>query len=194
VLGPRTGYADTEARARTEVKPARLAATAGVSYQEFSNLATPARVTGSDGALELPDAAAGTAWVDYLRVSDDSVQILARYQHPAFGPYPAITTAEAGLGRVTVVGTVPNAELAAALVSWAVPADRDAWSSLTTGSVTATSATTAAGRRLRVLHNWSWEACSVRLPTDVTDLLSTEPLEADALVELGPWDVRILLE
>lgn len=194
VLGPRTGYADTEARARTEVKPARLAATAGVSYQEFSNLATPVRVTGSDGALELPDAAAGTAWVDYLQVSDDSVQILARYQHPAFGPYPAITTAEAGLGRVTVVGTVPNAELAAALVSWAVPADRDAWSSLTAGSVTATSATTAAGRRLRVLHNWSWEACSVRLPADVTDLLSTEPLEADALVELGPWDVRVLLE
>ncbi|WP_129784029.1 beta-galactosidase [Promicromonospora panici] len=194
VLGPRTGYADTEARARTEVKPARLAATAGVSYQEFGNLVTPVRVMGSDGALELPDAAAGTAWVDYLQVSDDSVQILARYQHPAVGQYPAITTAEAGLGRVTVVGTVPNAELSAALVSWAVPADRDAWSSLTTGSVTATSATTAAGRRLRVLHNWSWEACSVRLPTDVTDLLSTETLEADALVELGPWDVRVLLE
>ncbi|WP_456825584.1 beta-galactosidase [Cellulomonas sp. P5_E12] len=194
VLGPRTGYADTEARARAEVKPARLAATAGVSYQEFSNLATPVRVTGSDDALELPDAAAGAAWVDYLRVSDNSVQILARYQHPAFGLYPAITTTEAGLGRVTVVGTVPNAELSAALLSWAMPADRDAWSSLNTGSITATSATTAAGRRLRVLHNWSWDACSVRLPTDVTDLLSTEPLEADALVELGPWDVRVLLE
>ncbi len=194
VLGPRTGYADTEGRARAEVKPARLAGTAGVSYQEFSNLATPVRVTGFDGALELPAAAAATAWVDYLQVSDNSVQILARYQHPALGLYPAITTVEAGLGRVTVVGTVPNAELSAALVSWAVPADRDAWTSLTTGSVTATSATTAAGRRLRVLHNWSWDACSVRLPTDVTDLLSTEPLEADALVELGPWDVRVLLE
>ncbi|MCS5717633.1 beta-galactosidase [Herbiconiux sp. CPCC 205763] len=194
VLGPRTGYADTEARARVEVKPARLAATAGVSYQEFSNLATPVPVTGSDGALELPDGAAGAAWADYLQVSDSSVQILARYQHPALGQYPAITTAGAGLGRVTVVGTVPNAELSAALVTWAVPAHRDAWSSLTTGSVTATSATTAAGRRLRVLHNWSWDAGSVRLPTDVTDLLSSEPLAADALVELGPWDVRVFLE
>ena len=194
VLGPRTGYADTEARARVEVKPARLAATAGVSYQEFSNLATPVRVTASDGTLELPDAAAGTAWVDYLQVSDDSVQVLARYQHPAFGPYPAITTTEAGRGRVTVVGTVPNAELSAALVSWAMPADRDAWSSLTTGSVTATSATTAAGGRLRVLHNWSWDASSIRLPAEVTDLLSSESLAADASVELGPWDVRVFLE
>ena len=194
VLGPRTGYADTEARARVEVKPARLAATAGVSYQEFSNLATPVRVTSSDGALELPDAAAGTAWVDYLQVSDDSVQALARYQHPAFGRYPAITTTESGRGRVTVVGTVPNAELSAALVSWAVPADRDPWTGLTAGSVTATSATTAAGRRLRVLHNWSWDACSMRLPADVRDLISNEPLEAGAVVELRPWDVRVLLE
>ncbi len=194
VLGPRTGYADTEARARTEVKPARLAAAAGVSYQEFSNLATPVRVTGSDGGLELRAAATATAWADYLQVSDDSVEILARYQHPALGLYPAITTVEAGRGRVTVVGTVPNAELSAALVSWAVPADRDAWTSLTTGSVTATSATTAAGRRLRVLHNWSWDACSIRLPADVTDLLSTGLVEAGALVELGPWDVRVFLE
>ena len=194
VLGPRTGYADTEARARTEIKPARLAATAGVSYQEFSNLATPVRVTGSAGALELPAAAAGEAWADYLRVSDDSVQILARYEHPAFGPYPAITTVEAGLGRVTVVGTVPNAELSAALVSWALPAGSDAWSALTAGSVTATSATTAAGRRLRVLHNWSWEACSETLPSDVTDLLASEPLKAGAVIELGPWDVRVFLE
>jgi len=194
VLGPRTGYADTEARARTEIKPARLAATAGVSYQEFSNLATPVRVTGSAGALELPAAAAGEAWVDYLRVSDDSVQILARYEHPAFGPYPAITTVEAGLGRVTVVGTVPNAELSAALVSWALPAGSDAWSALTAGSVTATSATTAAGRRLRVLHNWSWEARSETVPSDVTDLLASESLKAGAMIELGPWDVRVFLE
>jgi len=32
------------------------------------------------------------------------------------------------------------------------------------------------------------------LPTEVTDLLSSEPVEADSLVELGPWDVRVFLE
>jgi beta-galactosidase len=194
VLGPRTGYADTEARARVDVKPARLAATAGVSYQEFGNLATPVRVTGSDGVLELPDAAAGTAWADYLQVTDDSVQILARYQHSALGSYPAITTREVGSGRVTVVGTVPSAELSAAVVAWAAPAGSDPWSSLRTGSVTTTSATTAAGRRLRVVHNWSWETCSIHLPADVADVLSAEPLKGGAQVELGPWDVRIFVE
>lgn len=38
VLGPRTGYADQEARARHEPGPARLVAAAGASYDEFSNL------------------------------------------------------------------------------------------------------------------------------------------------------------
>ncbi len=41
VLGPRTAYADHEARARLEPKPARLADAAGVGYQEFTNLSVP---------------------------------------------------------------------------------------------------------------------------------------------------------
>ena len=38
ILGPQTGYADQEARARTDVKPARIAEAAGVWFDEFSNL------------------------------------------------------------------------------------------------------------------------------------------------------------
>ena len=38
VLGPRTGYADNEARARQDRMPARLSDAAGVWYDEFSNL------------------------------------------------------------------------------------------------------------------------------------------------------------
>ena len=50
VLGPRTAYGDEEGRARTEVKPARLADAAGVRYQEFSNLNGPlSLVAQSDG-------------------------------------------------------------------------------------------------------------------------------------------------
>ena len=50
VLGPRTAYGDEEGRARTEVKPARLADAAGVRYQEFSNLNDPLPlVAASDG-------------------------------------------------------------------------------------------------------------------------------------------------
>jgi len=50
IVGPRTGYADQEARARTDRMPARLADTAGVWYDEFSNLHAPIEVISADPA------------------------------------------------------------------------------------------------------------------------------------------------
>ncbi|UFU03767.1 beta-galactosidase [Ruania suaedae] len=191
VLGPRTGYADAEARARLEVKPGRLAEVAGVDYQEFANLSAPVGVRGS--GLEVPEGATATAWADYLRVSG-SAEVLAEYDHRALGAYPAVTTAVAGAGRVTMVGTVPDPALAVALMRWVAPGEGDAWRGLTGGSVTMTSATNSEGRRLRVLHNWSWEPAAVTLPAAVTDVLGEERLAGGATLELGAWDVRVLVE
>ncbi|SEE95126.1 beta-galactosidase [Ruania alba] len=192
VLGPRTGYADAEARARLETKPGRLAEVAGVDYQEFSNLSVPAPVRGS--GLDVPEGATATAWADYLRVSGGA-EVLVEYDHRALGAYPAVTTAPAGAGRVTTVGTVPDPALAAAVLRWVAPGEGEVWRSLAGGSVTVTSATNGEGRRLRVLHNWSWEPATVTLPAAVTDLLGDGAgLAAGERLELGAWDVRVLVE
>ena len=56
------------------------------------------------------------------------------------------------------------------------------------------SATNAAGERVHVVHNWSWEPVTVALPTPMLDVLvegSSERLES---LRLGPWDVRVLVE
>lgn len=45
ILGPRTGYADTEARARAEIAPARLHEAAEAGYEEFSNVTAPVPVS-----------------------------------------------------------------------------------------------------------------------------------------------------
>ena len=93
-----------------------------------------------------------------------------------------------GEGRITYVGTVPNAPLADALFRWITPS---AWTDLPP-SVTVTSATAADGRRLRFVHNWSWDGVSVDLPAAVHDVLADTSV-SDKL-DLGPWDVRVLLE
>ena len=193
VIGPRTAYADTEARARLETKPALLADAAGVSYQEFSNLSTPVAVRAAGGAdLELPDDAHGTAWADALRV--EGATVLAEYDHPHHGRFPAVVTAEHGSGRVTTVGTVPDDALGRALLEWAVPVGDDAWRRLVQGSVTVSSATSGAGRRLRFVHNWSWDEASVELPTAVRDALTDTTHGLGETLVLGPWDVRVLVE
>lgn len=191
VLGPRTGYADPEARARTEAKPGRLADAAGVRYQEFANLAAPLPVLGTDG-LALPAGARATGWADALLPG--GAEVLARYDHPHHGAYPAAVTAAHGSGRITTVGTVPDDAFARALVDMAAPAGEDPWRALVAGSVTVLSGTNGAGARVRFVHNWSWEPTSVTVPTAVRDVLAGTSIDASGEVELGPWDVRVLVE
>ena len=91
VLGPRTGYANPEAAARTERMPARLFEVAGAGYQEYSDLQAPvACEPTSESDLRLSDGAAATAWIDGLEV--EGARVLARYRHPHFGRWAAVPT------------------------------------------------------------------------------------------------------
>ncbi|MFJ4978172.1 beta-galactosidase [Streptomyces coeruleorubidus] len=191
LLGPRTGYADHEARARAELAPGRLTEAAGVSYDEFSNLVhdIPLRAT-PDSPLKLPPDATATQWADGLTVDD--ADVLASYDHPHFGRWPAITTRRHGAGRVTTVGTVPGRGVARALAAWLAPAARNGWQNLPE-TVTATTGTAPDGRRVHIVHNWSWEPASVPAPVELSDALDSASLPAGAALELGPWDVRVFV-
>jgi len=194
VLGPRTGYADPEARARTDVQPARLHEAAGTWYDEFSNLTDDVTVAPVPGAgLHLAGARA-TAWVDGL-VADGS-DVLVRYVHPHFGAWPAVTTRAHGMGRVTVVGTVPNPAFAASLARWLVPAPLSGWADLPP-SVTVHTSTRTDGDRVHIMHNWSWEAVEVTAPSDMSDALAdgsdAREIAAGDRLALGAWDVRVLV-
>jgi beta-galactosidase len=191
VVGPRTGYADPEGRARTDRMPARLAEATGVWYDEYSNLTDDLPVTATADGLPLNDLARATRWVDGLVVEDATV--LAEYDHPHFGQWPAVTTKAVGEGRITYVGTVPNLDLARALLTWLVPNRGDGWRALPP-SVTASGATAPDGRRVRFVHNWSFTSTTVRLPVAVADALGDDRFEAGTELPLGPWDVRVLIE
>ncbi len=190
VIGPRTAYGDGEGRARVEVKPGRLADVAGVRYQEFSNLNEPLSVLAEGDGLRISEGAAAIDWVDGL-ISESAKTILC-YDHPHFGRFPAMVSTEHGRGRITTVGTLPNATLAADLIRWLVPDRPHQWGGLPV-SVTVHSATNAAGDRIHIVHNWNWKAIRLELPRPMADALTdtAEPLET---LDLGPWDVRVVLE
>ncbi len=173
VIGIRTGYGDEEARARIAVAPAVLGEAAGVHYDEYSNLSEPVEVTGDL-------AGAGTAWIDGLIV--DGAEVVARYVHPRFGEFPAVTTSGHGEGRITTVGTVPDSRLAAALVHWLVP-HRIADELLPDRAlpVTVSSGTLGNGRRAWFLFNWSGDEITVK------------PAAADSITLPG-WGTHLHLE
>ncbi|MDO0917291.1 beta-galactosidase [Streptomyces sp. DT2A-34] len=191
VLGPRTGYADHEARARHEPTPGRLVAAAGVQHDEFSNLTGEVPISAvPGGAFEVPAEATATQWIEGVAVVD--ADVLAGYDHPHFGRWPAVTTRRHGAGRVTYVGTIPGRSLARALAAWMAPAASSGWQDLP-ASVTATTGTSPDGRRVHIVHNWSWEPTSVPAPVDLSDALNGTSLPAGAALDLGAWDVRVFV-
>jgi beta-galactosidase len=88
------------------------------------------------------------------------------------------------------VGTVPGRDLARALAEWLVPLPTSGWRDLP-ASVTATTGTSTDGRRVHVLHNWSWEPVRAKAPVELTDVLAGRSVPAGAELELGSWDVRV---
>jgi beta-galactosidase len=181
VVGPRTGYGDTEGRARPERAPARIAEAAGVWYEEMASLPSPVP---THGVLE----GAATGFAEGLVASD--AEMLASYRHPHLGRWAAVTTKPAGSGRITVVGTVPDQVLAAGLVRWLVPRATDGW--ITDASVTVATSTGQPAARLYVLHNWSWNEATATPPVKVTDLLEGGSHAPGEPIRLQAWDVRIL--
>lgn len=193
ILGPQTGYADREGRARAERQPARIASAAGVWFDEFSNLSRDLPVTSAPGGeLALPPEAAGTRWLDGLQLS--GAQELAHYQHPHFGQWPAVTSAAHERGRITYVGTIPNPAFARAIFQWIGPVTgRPTWKDLPP-SATATSGVGLTGRRIHFLHNWSWTVTQAVAPCLLHDVLTDERFDIGEPVPLGSWDVRVLAE
>ena len=192
VLGPQTGYADHEGRARPETKPSRIAAAAGAWYDEFSNLSQELPITSDGSGLSLPPGSAGTRWVDGLQLSGATA--VATYDHPHFGRWAAITSKAHQLGRITIIGTVPNPILAQAIFDWLAPTGpRPSWIDLPP-SVTASSGTGRAGQRVHFLHNWSWTPTQATAPRPLQDALGDTTFDSGDPIPLGPWDVRLLVE
>ena len=200
VVGIRTGYEDEEGRARLQRKPAFLSKAAGVWYDEFSNLAQPIEVIPGPAydalGFDLPAPARATRWADGLHA--ENAQVLLGYAHPHFQQFAAVTTREHGVGRITQVGAVPDQALARALMTWVVDHAPGAptptpWRRAAP-SQTVTNATNRHGHRVHFVHNWSWEPSTFALPTTVLDAVTNKKLDQGTALELGAWDVRILID
>ena len=193
VVGPRTGYADTEARARVEVAPPRLSDLAGTRYEEYSNLEDRVPVVATTDELQLGADAAALLWIDGLHADD--ADVLARYKHPRFGDFPAVTTRAAGDGRVTVVGCVPDPGLARGIIRWAAaPGHCHSLAGDTAGPVTVASGSLPGGTRAWFVFNWGWEPQAITLATPVTDAVSGAKLPAGTDVSLAAWSTQTYLE
>jgi beta-galactosidase len=192
VLGFKSGYADGSARPRPAVMPGVLRQAVGASYDEYTNIPRPVAVT-AEPTFTCDAGAMATAWADGL--VPEGATVLARYDHPFYGRWAAITTNQVSSGRVTYVGTLPNASLGASLARWLRETSlaADPWAQRP-ASVSVTSGRATDGTHLRFLSNWAWQTTRISVPVACRDVLSGAEFDAGTELELGSWDVRVLEE
>lgn len=193
VLTFRSGYADSDGKARASRAPGPFRGAVGASYQEYSNLAGYVPVVAEACDVGVPEGAAGRGWADGLVT--EGATALASYDHAHFGRFAAATTNHFGGGRVSYIGTVPNALFGRWFAEDILRSVgfEPTWRGLP-ASVRVNSARTQSGSRLWFIGNWNWAPAEVVLPLDMSEVGKGEAFHQGAPVRLGAWDVRLMLE
>jgi beta-galactosidase len=186
VWTPRSGMADEEAIVRAEVMPGALRNAAGVWYEESTSLLQPVAVTGLGGHGQ---------WYAHCLIPEGA-ETLAGYDHPFLADYAAVTTHRHAKGRLTMLGCFPDRTLSGALGRWVAAESLpvDPWRAAVGPTQSHLACRTAEGRSLHLIHNWSWQPSRYVLPASVTPLGADTSFLSGQPIELGAWDVQILLE
>lgn len=193
VLTFRCGYGDEFARARWQRAPGLLRKAAGVSYQMYSNLATPVPLRSAEGGPEVPAGSRAHGWADELEC--EGAEPIAWYDHPHFGRFPAAVSQALGDGQVTYIGMLPDAPFGRSLASWVL--DRAGVTPLGSGlpePVRITRAHAQNGRRLWFFSNWSFDQQDLACPVEGVALTGGSPVAAGDRLHLGPWDLQVVVE
>jgi beta-galactosidase len=191
VLSFKSGFSDENVKVRSTSQPGGFAEAAGVTYSQF---VLPEKVALRGAGFENTGPSDVRWWMELLQPT--TATVVARYDHPVWGTYAAITRNQYGKGEVTYVGFMPSEALIGKILTEA--ADR-ALVTRVGGSlqypVVVRSGVNGRGRALHYLLNYSGDARTVPNPFGAgTELLSDRPVAQGGRVDLGPWGVAIIAE
>ncbi|MBI1941908.1 MAG: beta-galactosidase [Acidobacteria bacterium] len=192
VVSFKSGFCDEYSTVRWTRMPGPLREAAGFSYQEFSTLRRPLALKGDP--FGVGDKNQVSVWAEMLMA--ESAKVLASYDHPFFGNYPAITRNEYGKGALTYEGTFLSDELQKRVLIDVLKMAR------LTGpdqelpeAVTVKHALGNSGKNLHIYFNFSSDAQKIAYPYgDGTDLLADRSVRKGQTVTLQPWDLAIVEE
>lgn len=192
VIGFRSGFSDENVKVRSGPQPGAISDMVGATYSQFT-LPKDVSLRGELPGLDAADR--GVRWWMEL-LTPTTATVLARYEHPEWGRYAAITRNTYGKGEVTYVGCMPSGDVVSSLLGEAVsraglrgPAQSLRWPIIVRSGVN------AQGHALHYVLNYSAKAQSLAYPFGGgTELLSGAAQAAGGAMTLGPWGVAIIEE
>jgi beta-galactosidase len=192
LLTLRSGFTNEFDTVRWTRMPGPLREACGFSYQEFSTLREPVGLHADPFDARAENKV--SVWADMIL--PETAKTLARYDHPFFGKYPAITRNEFGKGTVTYEGTVLTDALQEKVVRFVLEQARvERPGAELPPAVRLREALSRDGKPIRFYLNFSGtpQSFAYRHGTS-TDLLTGRPVAAGQNLTLGPWDLAVIRE
>ena len=185
----KSGVANESDAIRWDTLPGPLREVAGFSYQEFTSLAHPVRLAGDPFGAGAESLALD--WAE--RLVPSSARVLASYDDPVIGTWPAVTRNNYGSGTFTYEGSAVSDRLQYAIVRdvlratgfGAVPAEP--------GTVRTRTALDQRGRILRFVMNFASGEADYSYPyADGVDLLAGRPVRKGERIHIPAWDLLLV--
>ena len=187
----KSGFSDQHVKVRSTPQPGLLGEACGVSYTQFT---LPKDVTVSTTFALEKGGNAARWWMELL--TPTTARVLARYEHPVWGKYAAVTENDYGKGLATYVGFMPTDELMGKLLEDAVR-KAGLWGpdQALAFPIVTKSGSNRQGKIVRYYFNYSGRERSFSYAHgDGRDLLSGAAVTRNSSQSLAPWGMLIVLE
>ncbi len=192
VMTFKSGFTNENSAVRWVRAPGPLREAAGISYQEFSSLAQPLALKGDP--FHAGDANKVSYWAEFLL--PEHAKVLATYDHPFFGKWPAITENQFGSGTLLYEGTYLSDKLQTAILKATLEkAGLTGADQQLPAAIHLTHGVNKLGKRLHYYFNYS--AAEVKAPYTYgsgTNLLDGKAVAKASVLTIGPWDLAIVEE
>ncbi len=187
----KSGFSDENTKVRYATQPGAIAEAAGVTYQQFT---IPEGVSLEGDPFAVGDEG-NTArwWMEML--TPTTAKVIARYKHPSWPGYAAMTRNDWGKGEVSYIGFMPSDALIEKIVAGEV--ERAGVQPSLPGvrfPVIARGGTLKNGHHVTYILNYSATPQNVTPAVAGTELLRSGKIVPGQPITLAPWDVAIIEE
>ncbi|KAA9001410.1 cellulase family glycosylhydrolase [Affinibrenneria salicis] len=186
----KSGFSNEHVKVRATPQPGIIEQAAGIRY---SQVTIPHNVALRDNPYGVtPEENQARWWMELIKPT--TARVLARYDHPVWGQYAALTRNQYGSGTVTYLGFMPSDTLIGAILADEVK-QAGLWDKAQALHFPhiVRQGVNQQGKTVRFLFNYSSTPTSLSWPwPDGKELLSNQNVKSNQMLSLPAWGVLII--
>ena len=181
----KSGFSDENVKVRSSVQPGIITEACGIQYSQFT---IPDKVTLTTDAYTLADDQKSVStWMELL--TPTTAKVMAKYKHPVWGTYAAITQNQFGKGLATYIGCRISPALMDEVLKDVIK-KAGLWSveQATTFPLILRSGTNQDGKKIHYVFNYSGQNQTLSYPyNQASNLLTGESYSKGTSITLPAW-------